>query len=244
MSKADNWPRGQPPAVYARADEEYQAYTSQVSLITRTLALAAIAIIWLFASSKQGLTLSPFNALRRLESARPLLLSLSFALCTLVTDLLQYVWGSLAWGAYRWSLDQLLVNDPFDPSDLSMRVRFGWALARLSGIVKKLEYDTTKATVKPPAWRARRERLRKRFSALRSGDKEAELQAVLNSSWAPLIINRVASLFYTLKICTLLTCYVFLAIYLFNLHHVRRGWTDFRTIRDRVCTLRKAGRSS
>lgn len=186
-----------------------------MSLITRTLALAAIAIIWLFASGKQGSTLSPFNALRSLESEQPLLLSLGFALGALVTDLLQYVWGSLAWGAYRWSLDQLLINDSFAPSDLSMRVRMGWVIARLFGVAKRFEYGLSPST-RESTWRKRREHLRKRFKALGDGGAQAELQDILDSSWAPLIINRLVFLFYTLKVLTLLASYIFLAIYLFN----------------------------
>jgi hypothetical protein len=186
-----------------------------VSLITRTLALAAIAIIWLFASGKQGSTLSPFNALRSLESAQPLLLSLGFALGALVTDLLQYVWGSLAWGAYRWSLDQLLINDSFSSSDLSMRVRLGWMIARLFRVVKRLEYGLSPST-RGLTWRMRREHLRKRFKALRDGGAQADLQNILNSSWAPLIISRLVTLFYTLKVLALLVSYIFLAIYLFS----------------------------
>lgn len=215
MRQINNLLRGQPPALYARADEEYQAYTSQVSLITRTMALTAIVVIWLFARGKQGSTLSPFNALRTLESERLLLFSLGFALGALVADLLQYVWGSIAWGAYRWSLDQVLVNDSFAPSDLSMRVRLGWMIARLFGIAKRFEFGLNVA-VSESAWRVRREHLRKRLKALRDGGDQTDLQAVLNSSWAPLAINRLISLFYGFKVLALLVSYILLAIYLFS----------------------------
>lgn len=206
---------GDARAVYARADEEYQAYTSQVSLITRTLALTAIAVIWLFASGKQGSNLAPFIALRRLESARPLLVSLGFALGALVMDLLQYAWGSIAWGTYRWSLDQVLVNDTFDPSDLPIRVRLGWAIARLYGLAQRFEYSLGKSG-SGVSWKGRREELRRRIRSLTAGKEQRSLQAVFSSTWAPLMINRIVSLFYTLKVLSLLVSYAFLAIYLFD----------------------------
>jgi len=215
MRPTNNSLRDQPSALYSRADEEYQAYTSQVSLITRTMALTAIVVIWLFASGRQGSTLSSFDALRKLESERLLLLSLGFALGALVTDFLQYVWGSIAWGAYRWSLDQVLINDSFAPSDLSMRVRLGWMIARLFTIAKRFEYGLNLPTQKS-AWRMRREHLRKRLKTLRDDGGQADLKTVLNSSWTPLTINRMTSFFYSLKVLALLTSYILLATFLFN----------------------------
>ena len=215
MRPTNNLLRDQPSAFYSQADEEYQAYTSQVSLITRTMALTAIVVIWLFASSRQGSTLSSFDVLRKLESERLLLFSLGFALGALVADFLQYVWGSIAWGAYRWSLDQVLINDSFTLSDLSMRVRLGWMIARLFKVAKRFEYGLNPPAQKS-AWRMRREHLRKRLKTLRDGGDQADLKTVLNSSWTPLIINRMTFFFYSLKVLALLTSYILLAIFLFN----------------------------
>jgi hypothetical protein len=203
------------PGLYARADEEYQAYTSQVSLITRTLALTAIAVIWLFASRSQGSGITPFDALRRIESARPLLFSLGFSLGALLMDFLQYSWGSVAWGVYRWSLDQIMVNDSFDVSDLSVRVRLGWAIARAYGLARRFEYGFSRPATER-AWGIRRQQLRRRIQSLMAGEGHENLRAVINSPWAPLAINRLVSAFYSLKIVCLLACYILLAIYLFH----------------------------
>jgi hypothetical protein len=215
MNQTRKTPDSSPPAIYARADEEYQAYTGQVSLISRTLALTAIAVIWLFASQKQGSTLSPFMALRKVESAQPLLFSLAFTLGTLILDLLQYVWGSIAWATYRWSLDQILINDSFDPLNLSLRVRVAWASARLCGLVKRFEYSLGHPA-SDREWPKRREQLRKDIKSLMAGEGHEKLLEVANSTWAPLVINRIVSILYVMKILSLLISYGFLATYLFD----------------------------
>jgi hypothetical protein len=202
--------------ILINADNEYQTYSSQVSPIARTLALTAIAVIWLFAGAKTGTNKSPFAILHSLESARSLDVALALALSVLLVDLLQYVWGSLAWGIYRWSLDQILINDSFDQDDLSARARLGWALARLFHVTRYLEYRVSGNTGSDSSrsWPRRRSDLRNQLGKVHVDKGLTSLTTALSTPWSPVIINRIVTVFFLCKICLLIVCYVLLGRFL------------------------------
>jgi hypothetical protein len=71
---------------------EYQFYTGKVSELARQLALAGLAIVWIF---KAGSDKSP-------TVPHPLVLPTILLGGTLVFDFAQYLWGSIL---YQWMVD-------------------------------------------------------------------------------------------------------------------------------------------
>jgi hypothetical protein len=71
--------------------DAYYTASGKASDIARTLALSAIAIVWIFKiDTKQG----------AYGFAAPLLFVAWGAVIALTLDLLQYAWGALIWGAW------------------------------------------------------------------------------------------------------------------------------------------------
>jgi hypothetical protein len=199
------------------AEREYQAYSAQVSPIARTLALTAIAVVWLFANGRPGSSLASVVVLHRLEATPSLQFALALALGELMADLLQYLWGSMAWASYRWSLEQILLNDNFDPEDLPIRIRVGWGFARLFHIPRYFEYHAGRQVISehPVSWPTRRSNLRESLRLLAEADSPGGLEEALQIPWAPLLINRVSLILFITKITLLILCYIFLGKFLF-----------------------------
>jgi hypothetical protein len=197
---------------------QYQAYSSQLSPIARTLALTAIAVVWLFAGSGLESTSSPVATWHHLESSAWLTCALILALAALVSDLMQYAWGAWAWGTYQWALDQILGNDNFDPDDLSPRCRAGWAVARFFQLPRYMEYSLYRqwGPVIGTSWPVRRAALRQCLSRLHSDKDMAPLDAALRLPWSPAIINRVSLAFFVSKVILLLGCYGCLGLFLLD----------------------------
>jgi hypothetical protein len=215
MAKTEsNAPKQLKVSASKKADTEYQAYTSQVSLIVRTLALAAIAVIWLFASGRPTGTEAASVIFQNVRSSAVLTAALALSLGVLVLDLLQYVWASFAWGTYRWCLEQIFVNDDWDQV-LSYRARLGWAGARLFHFVRYLEFYSRGADGNCHAvkWRVRRQRLRKVLEKSNS-DHERSLTSALAAPWSPLFISRVSMIFFVSKTVGLMVCYALVGRYL------------------------------
>lgn len=78
------------------ARQNYYFHTGKTSDITRQLAFAAIALIWLF-SEKTG---------NEVIVAPDLLLSLKLAIVSLVLDLFQHASSSLVWGVLQRSYEK------------------------------------------------------------------------------------------------------------------------------------------
>lgn len=202
--------------IVSNADAEYQSYSAQVSTTIRTLALTAIALIWLFAGTGLGQSRSPSATLHRLESAEPLLLALTLALSVLIADFLQYVWGSLGWSTYRWALEQILVNDSMDPEDLSIRSRLGWTAGRLFHVAWHLEwhlYGQSQAA-SGKSWPERRANLRSVLLTSRSGQEPAAARTALDAPWSPVLISRVISFLFWAKVILLICSYLLLGKFL------------------------------
>ena len=70
--------------------ERYEFYTGKASDINRSLALAGIAVIWIFKSSSEGITSIP----------NTLITPLIFLIISLGVDLIQYIIGGLIWWIY------------------------------------------------------------------------------------------------------------------------------------------------
>lgn len=201
------------PTISSNAGDEYQAYATQVSPIVRTLALTAIAVIWLFGGGKNGSPSSALLELQGIKSSTPLVAALGLALAVLVADLLQYVWAAFAWGAYRWALEQVLVNDEWNPDDLHIRARAGWFVARMFYIPRYLEYrlGVHAQERRAHSWSERRDHLREVLRrSVDSTRNSAVLGSALNVPWSPLVINRIVAVLFVLKISLLISCYAVL----------------------------------
>jgi len=70
----------------------YYAYTGKASEITRSLALASLALVWIFKDTNGQLP-------------KILFLPSTLAILALACDLAQYVAGSIAWGGFARSKD-------------------------------------------------------------------------------------------------------------------------------------------
>ena len=75
-------------------DAYYEA-SAKVSDLVRQLALAGIAVVWIFRLGGEHPT--------GVHLQKPLLLPLGSLILTLVTDLLQYVYKTIVWGLFNWS---------------------------------------------------------------------------------------------------------------------------------------------
>ncbi|WP_422842572.1 hypothetical protein [Acidovorax sp. M2(2025)] len=73
--------------------EAYYGYSGKLSDNVRTLALASVAIVWTFKVDNKsgGVTLHA-----------DLYWALLLAMLAMASDLLQYFYGSIAWGIYTW----------------------------------------------------------------------------------------------------------------------------------------------
>jgi hypothetical protein len=79
------------------ARAEYNAYSGKASDVARQLAFAAIAVVWIFKTDQAGTPKVP----------RELIWPASFAIGCLAADVLQYLYGSAAWGYFhRWKEKQ------------------------------------------------------------------------------------------------------------------------------------------
>jgi hypothetical protein len=117
---------------------------------------------------------------------------------------------------YRWSLEQILLNDSLDPRDLSMRSRLGWAAGRIFQVAWHLEYHVygQSQVAAGRSWHDRRADLRAVLQKSRVGRGPAAAGIALDTPWSPLLISRVISLLFSAKIILLISCYVLLGKFL------------------------------
>jgi len=74
-----------------KALENYYFYTGKASDIIRQLALAAIAVVWVFKIDRAGQPTVP----------RALFIAAGWTILTLAIDALQYLYGAAAWGIFH-----------------------------------------------------------------------------------------------------------------------------------------------
>ena len=84
--------------------DNYYFYSGKVSDIARQLAFAAIAVIWLFKSGDG----------RSISIPKELLYPLKLVVVSLAVDLLQYVFGTIAWGGFHRYKESTIVPDSDD----------------------------------------------------------------------------------------------------------------------------------
>jgi hypothetical protein len=192
------------------AEEQYQAYTAQTSTITRSLAITAVAIVWLFGGGLLPKDASPEVLLERVQRSNGLKWALLLALAALVLDLLQYAWGSVAWGRVHRCLDAVLEGDdgrvPVGTYDAA------WVRARKMGLVEQLE-RVADLTPQVP-WDARREAVRAAVHPPGGGARSPALERFLDRPAAPRAVTVVTAVLFGVKLLALAAAYACLAVFL------------------------------
>jgi len=108
------------PGILENADRSVHDYTTQASAIARSLALAVVAIVWLFAggpSNSSSFTVT----VRSISHDEWLLTSLVTALFALTLDAVQYLLGAFLWTVWKSQLVRMLVRDKLEgPPDTTV----------------------------------------------------------------------------------------------------------------------------
>jgi hypothetical protein len=123
------------------AADQYTAASGQTSTIVRSLALSAIAVIWLFSGGLTPKDATPQRLLQQIQDAGWLQVGLIAALASLVLDLLHYVWATCCWGGFHRALDGVLERDD-GAEPLSGDVEKVWNRAARWKIVDQIEQLT------------------------------------------------------------------------------------------------------
>lgn len=149
------------------ANDEYRRYSEQTSSITRSLALAGVALVWLYRTQDSGITALPAFTQTLLGSPILLIVLLLFV-AALVADLMQYTQASYKWLRYRNTIARIADYDDFSnalPTDRALKAwsnRYGLDLANsISYQVSKSPGVLTQFTTASPnngvtVWRARK----------------------------------------------------------------------------------------
>ncbi len=85
---------------------DYYYFTGKASEIVRSLALAGIAVVWIFKSSGETITI-----------AGPLFIASKWFIIALALDLTQYVAGSIIWYFYYKYLEKLIKRKVINPKE-------------------------------------------------------------------------------------------------------------------------------
>lgn len=101
--------------------EDFYFFTSKASEVNRQLAIAGIAVIWIFKNPENSLTLLPTTLIKPLE----------YLIISLGIDLIQYVLGSIIWGLYfeykeRQVNQNIITNDNIKAPNI-----FSWSITFL-----------------------------------------------------------------------------------------------------------------
>jgi hypothetical protein len=94
--------------------QDYYEFSGKASDVSRNLAFAGVAVIWLFKVGDSTPILP-----------RNLVLPLLLFCVGLACDLLQYVASVVVWGSFQWRHDQRLAN-PHDDPELDAPSWFNW----------------------------------------------------------------------------------------------------------------------
>jgi|GEM_PF-3795352 len=193
------------------AEQQYQTYTTQTSAITRSLAITAVAVVWLFGGGLIAKDATPEVLLARIQASEGLEAALLLALAALVLDLLQYAWGSLSWGTFHRRLDDVLEADDGHGS-VGEGTDKAWARARKIGLVGQLERA---AGLDPPAdWGSRRDAVRAVVHPRDGAKRSPSVQRFLDRAAAPRGLTTVTAVLFAAKFLALCASYFFLAVFL------------------------------
>lgn len=193
----------------ANADSRYREYTTQASTVARSLALSAIAVVWLFAGGLAGKDATPEQLLANVRSATALDVALRFALLALLLDLLQYVWAAAAWGRFHREIEGVVRGD--NGTTAFKEVRDAWVRAKKIGFVAQLERA---AAMDPPADEEARLLQARRLIHPQNGEMLPGVADMLASTKAPPTITRVTALLLWTKLLSLAICFVSLGAFL------------------------------
>lgn len=201
-------------ALQSYADASFQSYTKESSTVQRGLALAAIAIVWLYAG---GLTADKgFDHIIRSVLTVPLVVgTLIASVLFLFFDVLQYAISSLILAGYRNALSKTLGSDDFT-SNLAGRARDGWE----SYFGKKLAWRITREghgladvdnSEKQPASNteaiARARQVLAKSSVARDSVAAARVEAFLDSQLLPSELTRTSFGMFCAKSLCLVAAY-------------------------------------
>ena len=89
--------------------ECYHELSAQMSNLSRQLAMAALAVVWIFKSESTG----------RYHVASPLIIAAALAVLSLACDFMQYAYGRSAWGFIHRHKEKQLGHD----QDIEFHVR-------------------------------------------------------------------------------------------------------------------------
>jgi hypothetical protein len=218
-----------PYRIEENASEQAAYFTERTSTIVRSLSITAIAITWLFAGgltivapavvAPMGVTVeSPEMLVRALKSTTSLEWSLVAALLALLFDFLQYVWESLAWLLYRWSLGVILRAK--HPASLTSREIRAWRVAWAFRIARRIEDLSSGELGRKTAdgqwlpWADRRTNL---INALTSLPQTKASRRFRDSRFSPATISRPAGLLYVAKIAAIAASYGALLVFVLAL---------------------------
>lgn len=111
--------------IQENASTEYADYSKESSTQARTLALAAIAVVWVIGQSNSK-TEKFDDVFASVGNEKMLLCAAIFAVAGLAFDLLQYWLASMLWGRYRNILAVILEVDSHDGCAPSAKVKRAW----------------------------------------------------------------------------------------------------------------------
>lgn len=188
-------------SVRDHADERFSSHSVQASAIVRHLGFVGVALVWLFGSGGANPGLEPEAVLARIHTSPALALALALVVAALFLDLLQYAWGSAAWGSFHWTLDQVLNGQATDARE--WRGRLAWRLAKMSTLKRQLDFE---------------------LGLLKEGDKTRpsvyETVRALSSTgsevigqWSPAWINLITNIMFFSKLVAIIGSYVSLLIF-------------------------------
>ncbi|MCV7202871.1 hypothetical protein H7J71_12730 [Mycolicibacterium peregrinum] len=111
--------------IQENASTEYRDYTKEASTQFRTLALAAVAIVWLIGKASAPDDTYP-EIFSSVTDQRLLFYAAVAAVVGLTFDLLQYWVASAMWGRYRSVLATIFESDSYEPANFEGQVKRAW----------------------------------------------------------------------------------------------------------------------
>ncbi len=212
------------PKIYNAADEEFQSYTGQTSTVARSLAIAGIGVVWLYAGS--GADGASFVELVK-HIQENALMSIALVACfgSLTLDLLQYAVSSFRSGRYSRVLEVVLNEDDYAAASFTGRVRWAWYSSYgldLAQYIVEAADGSPSASSGVSAAEHNRTLVQRARILLGGVDRhnatpqtDGELRRVaeaLEESWSPQMVSRPASVLFWLKTVLVTIGYLAMAI--------------------------------
>lgn len=129
-------------ALTQAANSEYRRYTEQTSTITRSLALAGVALVWLYRSQDSGATALP-TFTQTLIGAPILLITLAIFVASLGADLIQYALSAYKWLRFKHTLSRIADSDDFSAQQPTGRALSAWSNRYGLDLAQSLAYQAS-----------------------------------------------------------------------------------------------------